>query len=439
MAFIDGVEVPENLAGDPISNIRFIDGQWVLVPGLGKSLPAEYRTIPEKLLKSAVLFQDRDGKKVGFIANTLLETYLKSVTPPRDSAFDAIKKEIDDTVKAIQKSAEDIRQPDPEVAKLSEKFRGQYLAPGQTRSERSGFLPLNQDGTIKQAGVAEAAEGAPASADLAQTTLGETTRTTTRGIDAKDKITDRWAAVGTVDLSSGVPRDANGNEVYILSQNTPTGPKAYTSTQKDIADSVATMTPAVIKQYQQALKSVGVWNYEVDGQLNYLTRAKFIQGIETAAAAVTQENLLAYGRKDTTPKSILDVINAAARQTATGATTSTNVSIINRDAAQVYLDNTYLNSIGRKATKKEVDEFYQKVQKEAKARPTVTTTTGTQTTTRKGFDETSVVGMAAAQAEERPEFLAYQLSTNFYNALLGASRLPVQFGAGEAPVTGPVG
>jgi hypothetical protein len=118
---------------------------------------------------------------------------------------------------------------------------------------------------------------------------------------------------------------------------------------------------------------------------------------------------------------------------------STNVSIINRDAAQVYLDNTYLNSIGRKATKKEVDEFYQKVQKEAKARPTVTTTTGTQTTTRKGFDETSVVGMAAAQAEERPEFLAYQLSTNFYNALLGASRLPVQFGAGEAPVTGPVG
>ena len=47
--------------------------------------------------------------------------------------------------------------------------------------------------------------------------------------------------------------------------------------------------------------------------------------------------------------------------------------------------------------------------------------------------------MAGAQAEARPEFLAYQLSTNFYNALLGASRLPVQFGAGEAPVTGPVG
>jgi len=439
MAFIDGVEVPENFVGDPVSNIRFIDGQWVLVPGLGKSLPAEYRTIPEKLLKSAVLFQDRDGKKVGFIANTLLVTYLKSVTPPRDSVFDVIKKEIDDTVKAIQKSAEDIRQPDPEVAKLSEKFMGQYLASGKTRPERGGFLPLNQDGTVKQAGVAEAAEGAPASADLAQTTLGETTRTTTRGIDAKDKITDRWAAVGTVDLSSGVPRDANGNEVYILSQNTPTGPKAYTSTQKDIADSVATMPPAVIKQYQQALKSVGVWNYEVDGQLNYLTRATFIKGIETAAAAVTQENLLAYGRKDTTPKGILEIINEAAKAAGGSVKTTRETYIVNRETAQTALDDIYLNSIGRKANKKEVDEFYQKVQKEAKARPTVRAKTGTDATTRQGFTGDTLTEMAGAQAEARPEFLAYQLSTNFYNALLGASRLPVQFGAGEAPVTGPVG
>jgi hypothetical protein len=59
--------------------------------------------------------------------------------------------------------------------------------------------------------------------------------------------------------------------------------------------------------------------------------------------------------------------------------------------------------------------------------------------TKAGFTETSVVDMAGAQAEARPEFLAYQLSTNFYNALLGASRLPMEFGAGEAPTTGPLG
>ena len=289
MAFIDGVEVPEDLTGNPVSNIRFIDGQWVLVPALGKILSPEYRVVPEKLLKGAALFQDPDGKKVGFIANTVLSNYLKSVTPPRDSAFDLVKKELDNTINSIQKAAESIRQPDPEVAKLREKFEGQYLAPGKARSERAGFLPLNQDGTVKSAGIEEAYRQAAASGDIAQTPLGETTQTTTRGMDAKDKLTDRWAAVGKLSFDqNGIPRDAGGNQVYVLSQNTPTGPRAYTVTQKGIADSVATMTPAVIKQYQQALKSVGAWDYEVDGQLNYLTRANFIQGIETAAAAATQ-------------------------------------------------------------------------------------------------------------------------------------------------------
>lgn len=116
-----------------------------------------------------------------------------------------------------------------------------------------------------------------------------------------------------------------------------------------------------------------------------------------------------------------------------------NVTLFNRDEVAATLDSIYLQSIGRKANKKEVDEFYRKVQKEAKAKPTVTTTTGRQTTTQRGFETTSLQRMAEAQAEARPEFLAYQLSTNFYNALLGASQLPLTFGAGEAPVTGPLG
>jgi hypothetical protein len=35
--------------------------------------------------------------------------------------------------------------------------------------------------------------------------------------------------------------------------------------------------------------------------------------------------------------------------------------------------------------------------------------------------------MAEAQAEARPEFLAYQLSNNFYNALYNATRIPSGF------------
>jgi len=104
-----------------------------------------------------------------------------------------------------------------------------------------------------------------------------------------------------------------------------------------------------------------------------------------------------------------------------------NVTLFNRDEVAATLDGIYLQSIGRKANKKEVDEFYRKVQKEAKAKPTVTTTTGRQTTTQRGFGETSLQGMAEAQAEARPEFLAYQLSNNFYNALYNATRIPSGF------------
>jgi hypothetical protein len=198
------------------------------------------------------------------------------------------------------------------------------------------------------------------------------------------------------------------------------------------------MPKQLIAQYQAALKKAGQWSGTVDGELNYLNRSEFANKLLLSAQGATQENLAAYTNKSNKVKGIFDVINEAAR--VGGETTTTRETyIVNRETAQQALDDIYLQSIGRKANKKEVDEFYQKVQKEAKARPSVRTDSGENATTRQGFTGESITDMAEAQAEARPEFLAYQLSTNFYNALLGASRLPMQFGAGEAPATGPLG
>lgn len=155
---------------------------------------------------------------------------------------------------------------------------------------------------------------------------------------------------------------------------------------------------------------------------------------------VTKENYYKSKRKDKTPlltpEAGLDLL--IARGGKGGTQTYTDVEIPNRDSVEELINNTYINTIGRKATKKEVDEFYRKVQKEAKAAPKRTTVTATQSTrsdiVQEGFNEASVRQMATASAEARPEFLAYQLSTNFYDALYDAARLPITFG--QAPTLG---
>jgi len=432
---IDDVEVPVGPFG-PRVNIQFINGQWVIAPAFGRDLSPEYRAVPEKLLQNAALFLDPSGRKVGYIPDDVLTNYLQSVKPPKGPNSDLIKQELDRTVKSIRDTARNIAEPDPEVAKLSEKFRAQYLAPGQMAPGSSSFLPLRQDGSIKPAGV-RATQPATAGADLATTPIEEQQPTRPRTMDAKDAISSRWSALRnlTYDQTTQTWVGPDGLPGYILSQNTKVGPRVVTISETEFDNILSNLTKNEIKQYQQALSAAGAWSGNTDGELNYLTRQAFNTAVKTAAAGATQENLVAY-ETNGAPKSILDIINEAAKG-AGGSQTQTTVTIINRESAQQYLDNTYLNSIGRKATKKEVDEFYRKVQKEAKARPAVSTTTGTQTTRRQGFDESTLVEMASAQAEARPEFLAYQLSTNFYDALRGAAQLPVQFG--EAPTTGPLG
>jgi hypothetical protein len=437
---IDDTKVPVNtLTQEPVANIRFVKGQWVLVDAYGRNLPEQYRAIPSDVLQNAVLFQAQNGDKVGYIDNAALTGYLRKVTPPSTPVGVQIKNEINNTISSIQKAADAIANPDPEVAKLSEKFRGQYLAPGKIGPKGGSFLPLNKDGSLKRTTTMPGTVSTPDST-LAGGSITDQTRT---GItDGKDRLSSRWAAVGQLSFDeSGFPRDEFGQTVYVLATRTPTSSKAYTVTQRDLDNSVYKMSAEEIKRYQQAFKSVGQWDYEVNGELNYLTRGKFLQALNTAALETTAQNLQAYGTKDSAPQNLLTVVADAARQLGGVSATRTTAQtyITNRETAQQILDDTYLQSIGRKANKKEVDEFYQKVQKEAKARPTVTTRGTGSVSTKAGFTETSVVDMAGAQAEARPEFLAYQLSTNFYNALLGASRLPMEFGAGEAPTTGPLG
>lgn len=440
MLYIDDKPVPiDPMTGEPMPNIVLINGQWVLAPNLGKNLNPEFRVIPENLLTGAVLFEDRaTKKKVGYIDANKLATYVSKVEPPRGKGFDQFKKDLADASKDISdaiKWSEYIEASNQtpimqEITRRGQEFERRYLTPSNPIPDQR-YMPITEQGTPKQI------PAVPTKTTTSQVTLAQGP-IQGPGLGGRDVGVSIWSPLDNLDFSTpGAVFDANDNPVLILSQTTKDGKKkVYTVAEQDFVTSIANMNTAQIKQYQTALKAAGQWNYEANGELNYLNRATFNNALLVAAQGTTEANLMAYQQKGT-PKSLLEIVNEAAKAAGGSTRTETSVYITSRERAQEFLDTTYLQSIGRKATKKEVDEFYQKVQKEAKARPTVTTTIGTQTTQRTGFSESSIASMAQAQAEARPEFLAYQLSTNFYDALLGASRLPIAIP--EAPTTGPLG
>lgn len=437
MFYIDDKPVPfDPMTGEPMANIQLINGQWVLAPKLGKDVMPEYRVIPESLLRDAVLFEDKSTKKkIGYVDANRLADHLEKYQAPRGAGFDQFKKDIATAAGEIRKEwnayvqASNERGIMPEIIRRGEQVEARLPKFG-TPSPDTRYVPIGQNGTVKRTQIKPVETPA-------ETTLAPTGGQYQGYIAGRDVFSSPWSALTGLDLTTpGLAFDADDNPMLILADPTQKGKKVYAVSQQEFMASIANMPKATIAQFQKALKAAGEWSGSIDGELNYLNRSDFADKLLVAAQGATQENLAAYSTKSNQVQGILGIINEAAKN-AGGTQTSTTVTIVNRESAQQYLDNTYLNSIGRKATKKEVDEFYQKVQKEAKARPDVSTTTGTQTTRRQGFDESTLVDMASAQAEARPEFLAYQLSTNFYDALRGAAQLPVQFG--EAPTTGPLG
>jgi len=96
MLYIDDKPVPfDALTGEPLTNIQLVNGQWVLVPKIGKDVMPEYRVIPQALLSGAVLFEDAaTKKKVGYIDANKLADYLENKQVPKGAGFEQFKKDI---------------------------------------------------------------------------------------------------------------------------------------------------------------------------------------------------------------------------------------------------------------------------------------------------------------------------------------------------------
>lgn len=235
-------------------------------------------------------------------------------------------------------------------------------------------------------------------------------------------------------LMLGMPSTGDAKDVgaYILKSEEQYLQEIYNIYSKDAAKTIET---------KRRLIEAGQLdeNEPLDGNVSQAFRDAVVR----VARFVSEENYFMHksGQKRPlmTPEQGIDLLITRGEGDGAGKTTVDRfVGIPSRDEAQELLDETYLTSIGRKATKKEVDEFYRKVRKEAKSSPTTRRTTvaggGQSSVTEEGFGPATARQMAGEAAEARPEFLAYQLSTNFYNALYNASRIPSGFE--DAPVLG---
>jgi hypothetical protein len=245
---------------------------------------------------------------------------------------------------------------------------------------------------------------------------------------------DTWDARSREGFMLGMPSTGDAKDVgaYILKGSEQYLQEIYDIYSKDAAKTIETKRRLIEAGQLDASEPL-------DGNVSEAFRDAVLKVAEFVSKENYFLNKSGQKRQLMTPEQGIDLLIARGGTDGTGSKVSTSATIPERADIQELLDTTYLNSIGRKATKKEIDEFYRKVRKEAKATPTRVTSSpnksgGSSTIAEEGFGPAGMREMAGAAAETRPEFLAYQLSTNFYNALYNASRLPVNFQ--DAPVLG---
>jgi hypothetical protein len=206
-------------------------------------------------------------------------------------------------------------------------------------------------------------------------------------------------------------------------------------TENELIQSVYGLDKNTRRLLQEDMKRVGLLAKDFKATGDFDISGNFVSAFLSAHQAANQINF--NNLKNNLPiKGVLQAYQdfQTEQDAAAQPTVTRSVSIPNKENAAKELNNLYMSSVGRKATDKEIDEFYKKVRSTAKSRPTVTTAMqgqpgsgeATAYTTEQGFTTDVLQSMARETAEARPEFAPYQMATTFYDSLLRAAQSPVR-------------
>lgn len=233
---------------------------------------------------------------------------------------------------------------------------------------------------------------------------------------------DPWNAVRAgveFDPATGITTAREtGEQVFISVNNDKTTQVIPITTFRQ---SLRNMSNADRKALQKRLVQVYGKAYDgpTDGR-NDVLNGKFEAAAVTLMQTASSINYDRYNFKQR-PATLDDLIGDMGDSLRAGSTT-TNISTTDftPEEAKTILDAFYEESIGRRATADEVAKFTQVLKKQAKSRPTVTTSTTvgstTRTSTKAGFGQTEAQALAQQEAEATTEYKPFQLATRAYDA-----------------------
>jgi hypothetical protein len=245
-------------------------------------------------------------------------------------------------------------------------------------------------------------------------------------------------------LNPEAPEDDKGYKGYLIPQST--GLRGG----EQVGDVVRPKTGFV--RYEHGVRTVEAWNqavydkYSQDPEatanlkkrlveLRYLPQGTVIDGVPDAAFRAAMDTLGAkistenFRRLQSDPRqrmfTLEDGLDYLSSRGGAGATTTgTRTTISTKDEAYATLNTALRSYLGREATEEELSQFTAQLNAFERKSPTVSTTTGTDTTVSGGAEGASE-RMATEFARSQEGSAAFRAGTYYYDALLDAIDNPL--------------
>lgn len=402
--------------GRPV-NIRKVNGRWMFDKGLFGSaigtLPPELLLVPQDMIPELVY----SDNSTGYIPESQITAYLasqrfRSVINQAAPAYAEAQKRAQqglptNMVRTETKLSQDalLRSVNNVVKGLNETQRSNAFA-SVTKKTRTKD---EQVVTFKSQGEAFAGTFPGDSSDPWAFTKRIVNAALTNELVGKYRY--------GVNLSTGFLQ-RNTEPILLLPDDT--GKVVEPFTASGYSNLFWTMPKAEVKRWE---KFLGV---EQTGNMTNELAGKLL-GVANSVSMLNY-NAAARGETKNKPYSLWDGANFLKKSGSLGdlgggggTSVSRNIASFDEADAEAILNEFYTASVGRRANKQEIKKFNDLINQRAKARPTVSTTTvsgTTSTTTQKaGFTAGDAAALAEKQARTTPGAVGFTTATRYMDVI----------------------
>lgn len=402
--------------GSPV-NIRKVNGRWMFDKGLFGSaigtFPPELLLVPQDMIPELVYSDNSTGyipesQITAYLASQRFATALAQAQPRAGAAAPGGIGVRGGDPRAVRRTEQDsvLKSVNAVVKNLNERQRSDAFA-SVTKKTRTKD---EQVVTFKSQGEAFAGTFPGDSSDPWAFTKRIVNAALTNELVGKYKY--------GVNLTTGFLQ-RNTEPILLLPDDT--GKVVEPFTASGYSNLFWTMPKAEVKRWE---KFLGV---EQTGNMTNKLAGKLL-GVANSVSMLNY-NAAARGETKNKPYSLWDGANFLKKNGSLGdlggggggTSVSRNIASFDEADAEAILNEFYTASVGRRANKQEIKKFNDLINQRAKARPTVSTTTvsgTTSTTTQKaGFTAGDAAALAEKQARTTPGAVGFTTATRYMDVI----------------------